>query len=303
MSREIHARQATKKRKKESRLSSFLLFFSLCFSWFVGAGLKLLECVTEPGSSRLSPLSCCASCQWAELPISPLPLPLGVWALEQCVASLLSSCVWLPLLWRPPSFICVSLSPISISGALSGYLEFLWGDWILSFLSPYLSAAVPQMSSLSVIGCLWKPLGFEELCAFMCVSAHVHVCLCVCVCVCVCVYICGRGGDLSHPVFSFPPSPFPPFLCLLPFPDKTPPVEQSRSERRKENLSFISLSFCRALRSLFLIFLSSWLALGLVWNFSILVPEFWYLRRPNSIVFYSLIWEIWKFFSTKHFFI
>ncbi len=205
MSREIQVKQATqlKRRVTESRLSSLL--FSLCFSSFVGAGLKLLECVTEPGRSRLSPLSCCASCQWAWLPISPLSLPLGVWALEQCVASLLSSRVWLPLFWPPPSFLCLSLFPISISGALSGYLEFLWGDWILSFLSPYLSAAVPQMSSLSVIGCLWKPLGFEELYAFMC------ACMWVCTCTCVFVWWWWWWG-LSHPIFSFPPSLSPPFL-------------------------------------------------------------------------------------------
>lgn len=225
--------------KSPKKDPDFLLFFSLCFSWFVGAGLKLLECVTEPESSRLSLLLLCV-CQWAELPILPPSLPLGVWALERCVASLLSSCVWLPLLWPPLSFLCLSLSPISISGVLSGYLEFLWGDWILSFLSPYLSAAAPQMSSLSVIGCLWKPLGFEELCAFMC--ACMFECTCTCVCVCVCGRVGGGGGGVCPTPFSLSlPLLLPPFLCLLPFPDQTPAVEQSRSKRRKENLSFISL--------------------------------------------------------------
>lgn len=58
MSSGIHATQATKK-ESESRHLSFYSF--LCYSAFVSAGLKLLECVTELGSSRLSALSCCVS--------------------------------------------------------------------------------------------------------------------------------------------------------------------------------------------------------------------------------------------------
>lgn len=141
--------------------------------------------------------------------------------LERCVASLLSSRVWLPLLWPPPSFRCLSLSLLSVYQWFAGYLEFVWGDWILSFLSPYLSAVVPQMSSLSVIGRLLKPLGFEGLCAFMC--------------------LCGRGeqgvGCSVPPCFRLPS--LSPISLSPPLP--RPLAERSRSERRKESRSSLPL--------------------------------------------------------------
>lgn len=225
----MHGRPQKRVKIQTFFLSSplFSLFLWFCLSWFEVTWV----CNWAQELSSFCPLLLCV-CQWAELPISSLPL--GVWALEQRVASFLSSCVWLPLLWPPPSSRCLSLPPVPISSALSGYLEFLWGDWILSLLSPYLSAAVPLMSSLSVIGCLWKPLGFEELCAFTCacMCLHMHVCVCMCVC----------RGDLSHPI-SLPLLLPLPCFCLLPFSDQTPPVQQSRSKRRKETLSFISLFF------------------------------------------------------------
>lgn len=209
-----------KGKKKASQNPDFLLFF-LCFSCFVWAGLKLLECVSDPCElSSFSTLLQCV-CQWAELPVCPLSLPLRVWMLERCVASLLSSCVWLPLLWPPPSFRCLSLSLLSVYQWFAGYLEFVWGDWILSFLSPYLSAVVPQMSSLSVIGRLLKPLGFEGLCAFMC--------------------LCGRGeqgvGCSVPPCFRLP---FLSPISLSP-PLPRPLAERSRSERRKESRSSLPL--------------------------------------------------------------
>lgn len=91
----------------------------------------------------------------------------------------------------------------------------------MSFLSPYLSAVVPQMSSLSVIGRLLKPLGFEGLCAFMC--------------------LCGRGeqgvGCSVPPCFRLPS--LSPISLSPPLP--RPLAERSRSERRKESRSSLPL--------------------------------------------------------------
>lgn len=86
--------------------------------------MKLLECVTDPASSRLSPLSCSASVS-------------GLSSLSVLCPCLSESECWsgaLPLFFPPVcgslsfgplplSVASPSLSYLSISGALAGYLE------------------------------------------------------------------------------------------------------------------------------------------------------------------------------------
>ena len=102
--------QATK-RVTESRLSSSSFFVS---PGFVRAGLKLLECVTRPESSRLSPfslVSCVLSVSWA---------PLSV--LCPCLSESERPSSALPLFFPP---VCGSLSfgPLPLSFASPSLLS------------------------------------------------------------------------------------------------------------------------------------------------------------------------------------
>lgn len=210
--KEIQATQVTKKKVQNP---DFLLFF-FCFSRIVWASLKLLESVTEPPQvSSFSPLLLCV-CQWADLPVCPLSLPLRVWVLERWVASPLFSRVWLPLLfWPQPFFFFLPLPLCCLYHRSSAWLSGVSARWLNLVFSFHLIYPLQQLPRcLRLIGRLLKPLGFEELSAFM----WACTCKCVCPCVCVCVRVGDRGwGVCPTPLFVFPPSP--PFLCLHPFPD------------------------------------------------------------------------------------
>lgn len=160
--------------KKSRNPDFFLSSFPPLFLFFVPElVLKLLEIVTKPSLvSSFSPLLLCV-CQWAKLPVCPLSLLLRVWMQERCVASPLSSHVWLPLSLGPHLSL---LLPLSAAFPWSSGVSERWLN--LVFLSPYLSAtAAPQMSSSN-----WMSIKTTWLWRACC--THTHPCTCVCRSVC-----------------------------------------------------------------------------------------------------------------------
>lgn len=152
MSREIHTK----------RLSSVLVLCWLC----VFVAVVLSEQV------------------WSYLSVTELGCQWAAWLCPCLLECERQICV-LPLFCPPP--VCGSLSfaplpllplPLScyqISQRCLLICSFSEVTQVLSFLPPYLSATVRHMSSLSVIGWLWKPLVFKGLRALMCLCMSYFV--------------------------------------------------------------------------------------------------------------------------------